>query len=347
MSEEGRIQYPENQEFNDDFDLDNLEIKIGHLTPYKASYVLYSVDYDAYLLAIEEFKQRREEDAKDLIFSDYPQPISYYYHQSENGFSNNNHRLQLLRSTWEAIIFSLYAIVIGEARSKHLPLRNIAVQDVDGNPDLSFNDYFSDRLGQRLLIIERILNYCISNSINLRCLNIIPLATIQKIRRLNQERNEFMHTAAISEEQASLRYSELNPEVFEVLKDLSGLAFVELLRFVENAGSVTALRCEVFKGFSLARNITTFQIDPLQLASIANELNNQNILVNYQGEMFSITPFYHFNTEANGNRTNLCYCKRKHSSTRYEYEIVTRSESYEIDGAVFTDRITELMNLII
>src|SRR5690349_11753528 len=117
MSDDLRIEYTNNSEFNDEFDLENPEVKIGELEPYKASFVLYSVDYEAYLSAIEEYKQAKLDRQKESIYYEYPQPIAYYFHQAENGYSNENHRLQLLRSTWEAIIFTLYAIVIGEARS--------------------------------------------------------------------------------------------------------------------------------------------------------------------------------------------------------------------------------------
>ncbi|MCX5806608.1 MAG: hypothetical protein NT010_11170 [Proteobacteria bacterium] len=348
MSEELRIEYLDNQEFNDQFDSDNPEIKIGDLTPYKASKVLYCVDYDAYLDAIQDYTQRNEDAKKDSVFYYYPQPIAYYYQQSENGYSNNNHRLQLLRSTWEAIVYTLYAIVMGESRSKNFPLRNIATIDSTGNPDLSFSSYFSDSLAQRLLIIERILKYGIDNNVLLLSNEIIQLPVIQKIRRLNQERNGFMHTAALSEEQASQRHLELTPEVLEVLSDLSELASIDVLHYIGNEGSATALKCEIFKSFTLARqNSPTIKITSAQLHVLANELNHQNILAYYKGNLFSITPFFYFKSEANGNITNLCYFKRRHSSTRYEFEIVTRSDVYEVDGTAFQDRINELRGLII
>lgn len=347
MSAGSAVEYSENQDFNEDFDLNNPEISIGSLPPYKASFVLYCVDYEAYLDGIQEFKERKDKDAQDLILLEYPQPISYYYHQSEKGYSNNNHRLQLLRSTWEAVIFTLYALVIGEARNKNFPLRSIAVPRHDGNPDLSFSDYFSDRLAQKLQIIERILIFSRDNNLPLSCSSIIPLPVLQKIRELNQARNGFMHTAALSESQAGLRYSELYPDVFGVLKDLEGLSSVRLLRFITVGDSPTNIRFEVFQSYNLARDTETFEISPSQLLAVANELNVQNILVKYQDDLFSISPFVHFNEDANGNRTNLCYCKRRFSASRYEYEIVTHSQSYEIDGAVFADRIDELRGLII
>jgi hypothetical protein len=347
MSAGSIVEYSENQDFNGEFDLDNSEITIGALPAYKASYVLYCVDYEAYLEAIEEYEERKDEYAQSLILSEYPQPISYYFHQSQKGYSNNNHRLQLLRSTWEAVIFTLYALVIGEARKNSFPLRSIAVPRSDGNPDLSFSDYFSDRLAQKLQIIERVLIFCRDNSVPLSCSNIIPLPVLQRIRELNQARNGFMHTAALSESQASLRYSELYPDVLGVLKDLEQLSSVHLLRFITVGDSPTNVRFEVFQGYNLARDTETFEISPSQLLAIASELNAHNILIKYQDDIFSISPFFHFSEDANGNRTNLCYCKRRISASRYEYEIVTHSQSYEIDGAVFADRIDELRELII
>lgn len=346
MAEARDIIYEANQDFNDDFDSSNQEVRIGLLS-FKASQVLYNMDYGTYLLELDAFKQRVDADFKEIILYEYPLPISFYYHQAENAYNNNNHRLQLLRSTWEAIIFTLYALVVGEARSKGLPLRNISQPTPQGNPDLSFNDYFSDRLAQKLLIIERTLNYNQVNNCGLLCANIITIPVIQKIRNLNQERNEFMHVAAISEEQAGASYTTLFPDVLDVLKDLQELEFVDIMHFIQVSDAVTNLRCEIFNGHGLARNIKTIIVTTEQLGQLGNQLNSQNILAKYQGVIFSITPFLHFQSEANGNSTNLCYFKRKAPNSRYEYEIVSRSEAIEFDRAVFQIRTDELRALIV
>jgi len=346
MAEARDIIYEANQDFNDDFDSSNQEVKIGLLS-FKSSQVLYNMDYSTYMLELDAFKERVDADFKEIILYEYPLPISFYYHQAENAYNNNNHRLQLLRSTWEAIIFTLYALVVGEARSKNLPLRNIAQPKADGTPDLIFNDYFSDRLGQKLLIVERILIYNQVNNSGLITANVISIPVIQKIRNLNQERNEFMHVAALSEEQAATTYTTVFPDVLDVLKDLKELEFVDVLHFIQTADAITNLRCEIFNGHGLARNIKTITISSLQLGQLGNQLNGQNILVKYQNDIFSITPFLHCHPEANGNSTNLCYFKRKAANSRYEYEIVSRSEAIEFDRAIFVDRTNELRALII
>lgn len=197
------------------------------------------------------------------------------------------------------------------------------------------------------MIVERILVYNQSNNCGLTCANLISIPVIQKIRNLNQERNELMHVAALSEEQAAGIYTSVFPDVFEVLKDLKELEFVDILHFIQVVNTVTNLRCEIFNGHALARSIRTITITAAQVGQLGNQLNSQNILVKYKTEVFSITPFLHFQSEANGNSTNLCYFKRKVPNAKYEYEIVSRSETVEFERAIFNDRTNELRALLI
>ncbi len=340
------LRYEDHEDFNIDFDDTQNPISILG-SPFRPSEVLFYLQRETYRIALTDFQNQQIDRLKETIYYEYPLPIAFYFHQSENAYDNHNHRLQLLRSTWEAIIFTLYALVLGEARSKAFPLRNIAQTNAQGNPDLSFNDYFSDRLAQKLLIVERILTYNQVNNRGMLCANAVTIPTIQKIRSLNQERNEFMHVAAVSEEQAAASYATLFPEVLDVLKDLRELEFVDIMRFIQVADVVTNLRCEIFNGHGLARSIKNITVSAGQLGQLGNQLNSQNILVKYQGDLFSITPFLHFRSEANGNVTNLCYFKRKTAGNQYEYEIVSRSESVEFDRQIFQDRTNELRALIV
>jgi len=340
------LRYEEHEDFNLDFDETQDPISILG-DPFRPSEILFHLQRETYRIALTDFRNQQTDKLKETIYYEYPLPIAFYFHQSENAYNNNNHRLQLLRSTWEAIIFTIYALIVGEARSKGVPLRNIAQPNGQGKLDLSFNDYFSDRLAQKLLIIERILIYNQANNCGLLCPTVITIPTIQKIRNLNQERNEFMHVAAISEEQAATSYAALFPDVLDVLKDLRQLEFLDIMRFIQVADAVTNLRCEIFNGHGLARNIKNITVSADQLGQLGNQLNSQNILVKYQSEMFSITPFLHFRSEANGNTTNLCYFKRKAPNAQFEYEIVSRSESVEFDRQIFQDRTEELRALIV
>jgi hypothetical protein len=208
------LRYEEHEEFNQSIDDDEGVVTILD-TPFRASEILFTLQKETYRIALTDFQNQQIEKLREIILYEFPLPIAFYFHQAENAYNNNNHRLQLLRSTWEAIIFTLYALIVGEARSKSLPLRNIAHPNAQGNPDLSFNDYFSDRLAQKLLIVERILTYNQANNSGLICANIISIPVVQKIRNLNQERNEFMHVAALSEEQAATSFATIFPDVFD------------------------------------------------------------------------------------------------------------------------------------
>lgn len=339
------LRYEDYEDFNQYIDEDTGIVSILNMS-FRPSEILFNLQKETYRIALTDFQNQQVEELIEVIYYDYPLPIAFYFHQAENAYNNNNHRLQLLRSTWEAIIFTVYALIVGEARSKHLPLRNIAQQNNQGNPDITYNDYFSDRLAQKLLIVERILSYNEIHNI-LSTANVISIPIIQKIRNLNQERNEFMHIAAISEEQAAASYATLFPEVLDVLKDLRELEFVDIMHFLQVTDAVTNLRCEVFNGHALARIIKTVAVNINQLSQLGNQINSHNILARYQGEVFSITPFLHFHSEANGNSTNLCYFKRKIPNSRYEYEIISRSESIEFDRVIFQDRTDELRTLIV
>lgn len=131
MVEDRNIAYEDNAMFNLDFDSSNQHVKIGNLS-FSPSLVLFNMDYDAYIAELNAFNQREVEKLRETIYYEFPLPIAFYFHQSENAYNNNNHRLQLLRSTWEAIIFTLYSLVVGEARSKSLPLRNIGQPTAGG-----------------------------------------------------------------------------------------------------------------------------------------------------------------------------------------------------------------------
>ena len=333
-----QVSFSENPEFNEYLasDTNNL-VCIAGIT-FSSSDALYRLDYDAYVGALNDYKEDRETALKENIAYEYPTPIAYYFQQAEDGYDNNNHRLQLLRSTWESIIFTLYAIVVGEARSRAIDLRPV------GN---NFTDYFSDRLGTKLLLIERIINHCVKNGIIIDSHQIISIPTIQKIRNLNQERNEFLHTAALSEQQAALRFTELLPDVLDVLKDLRELEFVDIMRFTQIVGTPTELRCEVFNGHAMARKHKTVTITISQLVAIGDGLNTVSLIVSYNNQIYNVSPFLHFRSEANGNATSLCYYKKRQPNSMYEFEVMSRAESFELPCMQFDVRVNELRDLTI
>lgn len=344
MSNPIEIDYHDCQDFNLDFDETYPMVRFGVFEE-KPSWVMYNVQPDTYRASVTEFRFRKEEELKEKITYEYPTPIAYYFHQTENGYNDNNHRLQLLRSTWEAIIFTLYSVVIGEARHKNFPLSQIAQVRQDGSRDLNFQDYYDDRLAQKLLILERILDFDQINGFGLSTSQIASVDVLRRIRDLNRARNGFMHTAALSDEQAGAKYFELFPEVLNVLRELTELENLQIIRFIQTASAITELRCETFNGQGITRHLQIFSVTNQQLGEISPILNSGNILALYQNDIFGIAPFLHFDLINSGNATLLCYFKRQRPGNMFEFEKVSTSDCFETDRnqfAVLNDQLRTL-----
>lgn len=322
------------QKFNEDLDVNGLIDIAGY--KFYPSYLLYNVDngvtyHDAYL----EFKEREFDQLKELIYNQYPLPIAYYFRQTQYGYLDNNNRLQILRSTWEAIIFVLYGIVIGEARKKSFPLRLAGIRD---------NDLYSFSIDRKLNIIEKVLQYDKNNTIGLKCGILFDVNEIVKIKQLNYQRNGFQHLAPLSEEQAETLFAELFPEIIEALKSISQIQEIEIFHFINSDGNPFALRCETFIGNSPNRTINTYQISQDQMASTGVELNSANILAKIEDDIFSISPFIHFISDDGGHLTNLCYLHQINPDNinEFKFEIARRSTYIYIPIISFTDRMNEL-----
>lgn len=337
------IDYDECQDFNLEFDETYPMVKFGAFEE-KPSRVMFATQPDTYRASVTEFRLRKEEELKEKITYDYPTPIAYYFHQTENGYNDNNHRLQLLRSTWEAIIFTLYSVIIGEARHKNFPFSQISRTRADGSRDLNFQDYFDNRLAQKLLIVERILDFDQHNGFGLSTSQIVSVEVLRRIRNLNRERNGFMHTAALSDGQAGTKFIELFPEVLNVLRELRELENLQIIRFIQTAGAITDLRCETFNGQGITRHLQVFSITNQQLIEIGPILNPQNVLALYQSALFGIGPFLHFNLINAGNATLLCYFKRMRPRNMFEFEKVSTSDCFEIDQNQFIALMNNLRN---
>ena len=109
----------------------------------------------------------------------------------------------------------------------------------DGSRDLNFQDYFDDRLAQKLLILERILDFDQLNDFGLSTSQIVSVDVLRRIRNLNRERNGFMHTAALSDEQAGTKFIELFPEVLNVLRELRELENLQITIVRSKSGDIS------------------------------------------------------------------------------------------------------------
>ena len=336
--EQSDSRYEENSDFTEYLDEEG-EIEIAGIT-FHRSWVLYNMDPIAYDSALRDFRQRREEDFKEMVYNDFPTPIAYPFYRSERGFENNIQRLHFLRDTWESLIFVLYAIVVGESLFLEIPMNDAKIKK---------KEIFSDKLSTKLNIIKQLLNLEHVKNYELNSRNVITNEVIEKLIELNRTRNGFSHSPAISEAQATKIYSECYLDVFLVLHDLKNLKDIQLLRYIGQKENPHNLRCETFRGYSTTKTIKTITIDQDQLTNSAKYLDEKYILVMNNKHIYSISPFLHFKQDTSGHQTSICVCKKKSGedpNQKLGFEILGRGGKFELKLDDFRTEITKLHSLL-
>ena len=263
--------------------------------------VLFAMSQDTYQAAFADFHREWEEELKETVFTSFPSPIAHYFYRFESGFENELQRLHFLRDTWESIVDVFHGMAVSECRHRGLALAD----------PLRLSDLLTDKVTQRLLNVERLIQYAASAGTRLKVAQMIPIETLQKMRELNQNRNAFSHSGAQSEAQARTWISECYAEVIDVLDDIRGLADADLYRYLSQLDGST-LRCELFRGHALTRTIKTVPLEPDQVALSQQYFQQGQILVSFDAELFSLRPFVHFKEDGSGHATKLCLFRRTH-----------------------------------
>lgn len=303
----------------------------------RPSQVLFEMSPDTYQAAFADFQREWEEELKEATFNEFPSPIAHYFYRFETGSENELQRLLFLRDTWESIADILHAMAVSECRHHGLQL---------GDP-LKFSDLLSEKVAQRLLNVERLICFAASAKAPLKVARMVPLATLQKMRDLNQCRNGFSHSAAQSEAQARTWIGECYADVIDVLDDIRDLAGVEILRYLGQCDART-LQCEVFRGHGLTRTICAVPLNSAQVAASQRYLQKGQVLVSYDGELYSLRPLVHFKEDGSGHITKLCLFRRTHGDApnrKMEYEIVGEAARVNEDRGLVQSDINDIRAL--
>ncbi|RPI78490.1 MAG: hypothetical protein EHM45_06385 [Desulfobacteraceae bacterium] len=303
----------------------------------RPSFVLFSLSQDTYQAAFADFQQQFQEELKQVIFDKFPTPISYYFYRFENGYENDLQRLYFLRDTWEAIIDILHAVAVAECR-----FRRISLAD-----PIAFSHFLSDKVAQRLLNIEHIINHADSQNIPLDVSQLIPIATLQLMRELNQTRNAFSHLSTQSELQAQKWIHECYEDVIDILDDLQNIKNIEILRYLGQV-DVTTLRCEAFRGHSLTRTIHNIKLTVDQIRNSQQYFRQGQIIVYYNGCLFGLQPLIHYREDSSGHITKLCMFRKTHGKepNRYiDYEVVSEGVRWEQERILFKLELDEIRAL--
>lgn len=192
MSTSPFIVFAANPNFNNWLE-ENYPVEIEEYT-LSPSDVLYNMKYDWYVEALSRYATDPKV-SLTRIEDNFPAPIAYYFYQARHNYQNAHHRLDLLKSCWEAIVFFLFGLVVAEARHRGIVLKTIGIK---------WKTLWSDKLHDKLTITENILDHVTKNGIPFGCATLIPISTLTDIKRLNQERNGFEHASAknIAQQQA-------------------------------------------------------------------------------------------------------------------------------------------------
>lgn len=321
MSEEIRYEDVKYQRFNESLDEEG-DVFIANI-PFQRSRILFDMAQETYKDAYSEFLEKEFEDLKQSVFDYYPSCIAYNFRLSEKGEGSFDpvRKLLHLKDTWESIVFVLYALVMGEVRYKQANLQAAQIfvsNDPGGNPVyVSFNTdrLLSDALKQKIQNLKAIVGFAQTNSLGFKCEE-IDLSLMDDLLALQSIRNDISHHAAPTREQAEDELMQVIPLFREMLTKTRFLENCKILRFESYAAECL---CEVFNGHSLNREYDN-RFPPTNLAYVLG-LGQDQLFVLWDSECFSLSPFLHFDKDATGHESYLCFYKRKKES-KYWYEPV-------------------------
>lgn len=340
------LKYEDYEDFNQSIDDDEGIITILNV-PFRASEILFTLQKETYRIALTDFENGQTEELKQLAFNILPDCIAYNYWLSQRGPNSNNPIAKFLhlKDSWEAVIFTLNALVWGEVRAKGVDLKTADVYH-SGQANQHFNSriLLSDEPKQILENIKAVVNFSNIHSLNLKC-DMISSELIQTLYELQNNRNHFSHTATPTKEQAEEELKIVVPLFRTVLKNLRFFEDVSLLRF---DSFTTVCRFQTFKAHSLNREFDeNIEIEIAQQPYVmANP--GEVILAKWDDDIFSLSPFMHYKHDTTGHETYLSVYKGKRES-KFWYEPVKVRENISFDPLQirFDAEKLELYNLIV
>jgi hypothetical protein len=333
MNDVKKIEFVDSPDFNRWLE-ENYQVVIEEYE-YPSSEVFYNTKYEDYIAALARYNADPKIELS-RIEEKFPSPIAYYFYQANSNYQNDHHRLDLLKSCWESIVFFLFGLVVAEARHKRLPIKDIGI---------ARKTFWSDRLFDKLTIIENIIDHTTKNGIAFECARLIPITTLADIKTLNKERNGFAHAAARTTAQQQELYKTLSPLLEDVLKQLIGLENITILRY-HSAETPLIPRCEIYNGSSIEGHKEGVILKKESYIEILDHWNANAIFAKINDEVFCLSPFIHFTQETHETNAVLCFYKKKQSG-KYLFEVVSKAQDKEFEISCFTAMEDQLRRLVV
>jgi hypothetical protein len=339
--------YSDKPEFNNYIDELYREVIIGDFRRL-ASMVLFEMDETEYLNLYSQYLNDQKDLLLEKVTDVFPTPIAFFYDRALNGYDNNNQRLHFLRSTWEAIIFFLYALVIGEVVDSSRIISSVRIftrQPVKCDK----NGLLSDKLGYKLEFIEKILDF--NNSPGNHSLinqNLIPLSVIDSLKDLTTARNSFSHSSALSEEQSGTLFEQLHPKIQDILFELRNLESLSLLRYRSSTNPITRIKFSKFKGCSLKDRNYEKDVDSTFINKNLANLRHEYLFCEFEesDQIICLSPFA-CTMQHHGQPHIAWYKKLDVATNKYLFEIVSDSPvELNLDSNTFDKPIQALGALL-
>jgi hypothetical protein len=318
----GALQYDDERcrRFNESLDAEGDFIIAG--TAFLPSRILFEMDFELYKQTLAEFAEQEFEELKQSIFDNYPASIAYNFRLSERGEGSSDpvRKLLHLKDTWEAIVFVLYALVMGEVRHRQVNLKRVQVfshHDTVGSPvyvNFNTDKILAEAIKQKIQNIKGIIQFCNTNALNFQC-QTIDESLLDDLLRLQDIRNDLSHHAAPTREQAEAELEQVIP-LFQTM--LTKTRFFENCKILRFDSFKVKCRCESFNGHSLNREYDDLTVVAPQLSYIIG-LGQEQLFVQWGAECFSLSPFLHFDKDATGHEAYVCFYKGK-KQRKYWYE---------------------------
>ena len=324
------MDFSDNPEFNDWLDEIYPKVEIGEYSE-TPSVVLFEMDQQAYIDQLDAWKNQQIEEFPEIVVTEFPAPIAHYFHQTQHGYDDANHRLQLLRTTWESVIFTLYSLAVGEVLYRRVNLSGLQV----GNQPLSYNRMMSDSLAIKLGFVEAAINNDAGVG-QLVMSEIVSDEVIEGLRQLNRERNSIQHITALNTSQAEARFDELLPDVKAVLYALRELRNVSFIQYRRSEPTPKDLNCRKFDGHTLGRMNYSLCLTDEQFTNIGASLTANRLYAELGEDIFCVSPFAHVVDE--NHQTYLCFYKKKNNATSFKFERIGEpAGEFDLDGSQFQD----------
>ncbi len=332
--------YDDNPDFNKSIDAQS-EVSIPGLTLLPSD-ILYQLDIEAYKELLQEYKSQIAETFKENLLSEFPTPIAYNLHRFYYGAQSDNDRLRFLKDVWESYILLIHAAVVNECRSLLIPLSSAKIKR---------SELFSEKIYSRLQVVSRLLKVCESQNITLGSARFVNHDIIERCTELNRVRNEFSHSAAVSDAQASEIIATVMPELLSILQDSIFLTETEVVIYggrSKYVGKDSEVSCETFKGFHTNRRYAAFLVDDNSLKNYVDFTNGNRVALVVDKLIIPLAPFLHFQDYDEGHTKRLMYLKRiknEPSNERLEYEIIGIARKVVVPTTEFSNDMQALSTI--